>query len=285
MQYLLSLAAWVVLASPLTAAEPALAVAPFSANDAKKYQRSWAEHLAVPIEVKNSLGMKLVLIPPGQFQMGSPPGEEWHRPDEALHQVTLTRAFYMGTTEVTQGQWKAIMGRNPSFAVGDALPVDTVTWSEADTFCRKLTEKEGTKYRLASEAEWEYACRAGTTTPFHTGATISTDQANYNGKFTYGKGTKGLFRESSTKVGSFPPNAWGVHDMHGNVWEWCADWYSEYPKHAVRDPTGPAEGDRRIIRGGCWINFPAVCRSANRGKIVPRSWNFHTGFRVVRELK
>jgi formylglycine-generating enzyme required for sulfatase activity len=230
----------------------------------------------------NSLGMRLSLIPPGQFVMGSPPEEEWHREDEIQHRVTLTKAFYMGATEVTQGQWKAVMGENPSFFTGDALPVETVTWEQAAEFCRRLSEKEGTLYRLPTEAEWEYACRAGTTTPFHTGNTISTDQANYDGNYTYADGKKGIFRESTIRAGSFAPNPWGLHDMHGNVWEWCADWYREYPKDAVTDPKGPTEGQARVVRGGTWINFPAVCRSANRGKTVPMSWNFHFGFRVVR---
>jgi len=274
-----------VSAYPAAGADPALAVSPFSAAEAKSHQRVWAEHSGVPVEVTNSLGMKLSLIPPGQFMMGSPPGEEWHRPDEVLHRVTLTKAFYMGATEVTQGQWKALMGKNPSFFTDDALPVETVTWEMATEFCRKLSDKEQTQYRLATEAEWEYACRAGTTTPFYTGETISADQANYDGNRTYASGKKGVFRESTTEAGSLPPNPWGLYEMHGNVWEWCADWYGEYPKVKTRDPTGPANGDRTVFRGGCWINFPAVCRSANRAKVAPVSWNFHLGFRVVRILE
>ncbi len=271
-----------VLMKTAAGAEPAPAISPFSADEAKTHQRAWAEHLNLPVLVTNSVGMKLTLIPPGQFVMGSPQDEEWHRPDEILHRVTLTKAFYIGATEVTQGQWKALMGENPSFFTDDAFPVETVTWEQAAEFCRKLSEKERGKYRLATEAEWEYACRAGTTTPFHTGNTISPGQANYDGNRTYAGGKKGVFRESTIKCGSLPPNAWGLHEMHGNVWEWCADWYGEYPNGETRDPTGPRTGDRRIFRGGCWINFPAVCRSANRAKVVPRSWNFHLGFRVVR---
>jgi formylglycine-generating enzyme required for sulfatase activity len=239
-------------------------------------------HLGQRVQITNSLGMKLSLIPPGQFLMGSPPKEEWHRDNETLHRVTLTKAFYMATTEVTQAQWKTLMGTNPSFCTGDKLPVETVTWQQAVEFCRKLSDKEGTKYRLPTEAEWEFACRAGTTTPFHTGETISTEQANYDGNYTYAGGEKGVFREETTDVGSFAPNAWGLHDMHGNVWEWCADWYGEYANGDATDPTGPAQGEERVLRGGTWINFPAVCRSANRGKAVPLSWNFHFGFRVVR---
>jgi formylglycine-generating enzyme required for sulfatase activity len=191
----------------------------------------------------------------------------------------------MGAAEVTQGQWKALMGKNPSFFDDDTLPVDTVAWPEAMEFCRKLSDKEeGVSYRLPTEAEWEYACRAGTVTPFHTGATISTSQANYHGGYTYGNGRKGQYRETSTAAGTFAPNAWSLYDMHGNVWEWCADWFGDYPSSEATDPTGPPEGERRVVRGGCWINFPAVCRSANRGSTVPVSWNFNFGFRVVRVL-
>ncbi len=284
MRYVCACLLLFVLMHPAAGAEPAPAVSPFSPAGAKAHQRAWAEHLGLPIQVTNSAGMKLLLIPPGQFIMGSPQDEEWHRPDEVLHRVTLTKGFYMGATEVTQGHWKAVMGKNPSFFTGDDLPVETVTWDQAAEFCRKLSEKEQKPYRLATEAEWEYACRAGTTTPFHTGEMISPDQANYDGNRTYAGGRKGVFRESTAKAGSLPPNPWGLHEMHGNVWEWCADWYAEYPKGEATDPAGPANGDRRIFRGGCWINFPAVCRSANRAKVAPVSWNFHLGFRVVRVL-
>jgi len=266
-------------------AEPTPAVAPLTAAAAQAAQRAWAEYLKQPVQRTDSLGVKLSLIPPGQFTMGSPKDEEWHRDDEVQHRVTMTKAFYLGSTEVTQRQWKALMGDNPSFFTdSDDLPVETVTWEQAMTFCRKLSAKEDASYRLPTEAEWEYACRAGTVTPFHNGETITTDQANYDGNNTYAGGPKGVFRETTTPAGSFATNPWGLHDMHGNVWEWCADWYGEYPASEVRDPTGPAEGDRRIFRGGCWINFPAVCRSANRAKVVPVSWHFHLGFRVVRDL-
>ena len=272
-------------ACPAFGAEPARANAPFPSDNAEAHQHAWAKHLGMPVQVTNSIGMKLSLIPPGQFSMGSPPEEEWHRDDEVLHRVALTNPFYLATTEVTQGQWEAVMGNNPSFCTGDDLPVETVTWEQAAEFCRKLSLKEGAEYRLPTEAEWEYACRAGTTTPFHTGATISTDQANYDGNYTYAGGRKGEFREATTAAGSFSPNGWGLHDMHGNAWEWCADWYGEYPQGDATDPTGPASGDRRVFRGGCWMNFPAVCRSANRAKVVPVSWNFHLGFRVARVLE
>jgi formylglycine-generating enzyme required for sulfatase activity len=274
-----------VLVYPASCDEPAPAVSPFSPEQAQTHQRAWAEHLGLPVKVTNSVGMKLVLIPPGQFVMGSPSGEEGRHDAEAQHAVKLTKAFYMGAAEVTQGQWKALMGKNPSFFTDKTLPVDTVSWKEAVEFCRKLSDKEkDVAYRLPTEAEWEYACRAGTITPFYTGATIGTAQANYHGGYTYGNGRKGEYRETSTAAETFTPNAWGLHDMHGNVWEWCADWFGDYPSVEATDPTGPREGQKRVVRGGCWINFPAVCRSANRGSTVPLSWNFNFGFRVVRVL-
>ena len=274
-----------VLAFPADGAEPRPAKFPLSTVQAKECQLAWAKSLDQRIETSNSVGMKLSLIPPGQFTMGSPPDEEWHRDGEVLHRVTLSKAFYIGTTEVTQAQWLALMGENPSFFEDEDLPVETVTWDQAAEFCRKLSDKEGQTYRLATEAEWEYACRAGTETPFHTGPTITPKQANYDGNHKYGNGPKGPFRETTTPGNTFAPNAWGLHDMHGNVWEWCADWYAEYPKGPATDPTGPSEGQRRIMRGGCWINFPAICRSANRASVPPVSWNFHLGFRVVRVVE
>ncbi len=275
----------ILLVLPTAGDEPERAKAPLTADQAKKIQQAWAQHLAKPVEVKNSLGMPFALIPPGEFSMGSPPTEEWHREDEVLHRVTLTKPFYMGTTEVSQKQWKAVMGTEPSFCVGDDLPVDSVTWDQAVEFCRKLSQQEGVTYDLPTEAQWEFCCRAGTTTPFSMGATVNTDQANYDGRKTYAGGRQGVFRDGTSQVGSLKPNAWGLYDMHGNVWEWCRDWYSEYPTESVTDPTGPASGERRILRGGCWVNFPAVCRSANRGKDGPTSWNFHLGLRVVQILK
>jgi len=265
-------------------AQPAPAVVPFPANEAKAVQKAWADFLNHPVRLTNSMGMGFSLIPPGSFVMGSPAKEEGRGAEEVQHHVTLTRAFYMSQAEVTQKQWKTLMGDNPSFFTGDNLPVDTVTWDQAVAFCRKLSEQESLRYRLPTEAEWEFACRAGTLTPFHTGPTIHTSQANYNGDFTYAGGRKGEFRETTTAADRFEPNAWGLHDMHGNVWEWCHDWHGPYAEGEVKDPAGPESGTYRVSRGGCWINFPAVCRSANRGKIKPVSWNFHLGFRVARSL-
>ena len=177
--------------------------------------------------------------------MGSPKEEKERKDDEIQHKVTLTKGFYMGVYTVTQEQWQEVMGNNPSHFKGEKnLPVEHVSWDDCQEFIKKLREKDKKPYRLPTEAEWEYACRAGTTTPFHFGETISTDQANYNGNFTYGNGKKGVYREKTTPVGSFPANAWGLHDMHGNVWQWCQDWYGDYPQKDVVDPQGPEKGER-----------------------------------------
>jgi formylglycine-generating enzyme required for sulfatase activity len=255
-----------------------------TAEEAKARQYDAGQQLEQPVEITNSLGMRFVLIPAGRFMMGSPPTEIDHGDAERPHEVVLTKSFYMGTTEVTQSQWTAVMKTNPSFLEGADLPVETITWAEAVEFCDKLSAAENVVYRLPTESEWEYACRAGTTTPFSTGTTIRSDQANYDARKTYGSGVVGQYREATTPAASFAANAWGLHDMHGNVWEWCADWFGEYPGGTVTDPLGAKKGDARVVRGGCWINDPAICRSANRGHTEPESWNFHFGFRVVREV-
>ena len=218
-----------------------------------------------PKNFTNSQSMKFVWIPPGSFVMGSPKQEKERFEDETQHKVTLTKGFYMGVYTVTQEQWKLVMGNNPSHFKGEKnLPVDMVSWNDCQEFIKKLREKDKKLYRLPTEAEWEYACRAGTITPFHFGETISTDQANYDGNFIYGTGKKGMCREKTTPVGGFPANAWGLYDMHGNVWQWCQDWYSDYPQKDVVDPQGAEKGDFRVLRGGSWSIHPEYGRSACR---------------------
>jgi hypothetical protein len=155
------------------------------------------------------------------------------------------------------------MGENPSQFKGEKnLPVTNVSWNHCQEFIKKLREKDKKAYRLPTEAEWEYACRAGTTTPFHFGETISTDQANFNGEIVYGKGKKGFCRKKTTPVDTFPANAWGLQDMHGNVFQWCQDWHGEYPEKDAIDPQGPKKGEVRVLRGGSWDIHPDICRSA-----------------------
>jgi formylglycine-generating enzyme required for sulfatase activity len=244
----------------------------------------------------NDVGMVFVWIPPGTFTMGCSRHELGHRPlFEAQHKVTLTKGFYMGKHLVTQEQWIKIMGKNPSTFTGEkGLPVDGVSWNDCQDFIKRLRRVDKRSYRLPTEAEWEYSCRAGTTTPFCSGNTITTDQANYDGNGIYeplslrgqGLGKKGEFRKKTTPVGRFPPNAWGLHDMHGNLCQWCQDWFGEYsPKDAV-DPLGPKKGEERTLRGGCWRDDPIFLRSAFRLACEPgsgKSENFGTGltgFRV-----
>ena len=231
-----------------------------------------------PKHVTNSIGMKFVWIPPGTFLMGSPANEQHREQGEIQHKVTMTKGFYMGVHLVTQEQWQAVMGNNPSRFKGEKdLPVEQVSWEDTQLFIKKLREKEKKVYRLPIESEWEYACRAGTITPFHFGDTISTDQGNYYGGNVYGNGKKGVERKQTTPVNRFPANAWGLRDMHGNVFQWCQDWYGNYPQKDLVDPQGPNAGKDHVMRGGSWNYNPQGCRSAYR-RFGYRS--DHCGFRV-----
>jgi formylglycine-generating enzyme required for sulfatase activity len=190
----------------------------------------------------------------------------------------------MGIHPVTQAQWKAVMGSNPSHFKGRHLPVESVSWDGCREFCSKLSEREGTAYRLPTQAEWEYACRAGATTPFYFGETIGTDQVNYDGDHPYGQGKKGEFRQKTTPVGTFPPNAWGLYDMHDNVFDWCSDWCGEYPSAESdnTDPQGVSTGLTRVMRGGGWSAYARRCRSADRGRSGPDDRFSCLGIRLAR---
>ena len=228
--------------------------------------------------ITNSIGMKLVWIPAGEFVMGTPSSEKGHHVHEGpQHRVQISKPFYLGVTEVTQEEYERVMGENPSQfreVLGkntSRFPVDSVTWDEAVEFCGKLSampteNKAGRAYRLSTEAEWEYACRAGTNTPFSFGFTLSSAQANFNGFHPYGRAPEGNFLQRPTVVGSYRPNAFGLYDMHGNVYEWCSDRYAKdyYKQSKVADPGGPAEGPYRVVRGGGWQAIAAVCRSGER---------------------
>ncbi len=239
---------------------------------------------SMPQEITNSQGMNFVLIPPGSFIMGSPEDEFQRSDNENPHKVTITRAFYIQTTEVTQEQWKKIMGDNPSKFTGcPKCPVDSISWHDAMAFIRKLNQLERTtKYRLPTEAEWEYACRANTDTPFYFGKFLSTDQANYNGNHPIPGSPKGINRNQTIPVGSFPENPFGLYDMHGNVYEWCQDWYGDYPTEPIIDPTGPETGYSKISRGGGMSSYARRCRSANRTKHLPDYVNFYIGVRLAK---
>jgi formylglycine-generating enzyme required for sulfatase activity len=243
--------------------------------------------------ITNTIGMKLVRIPAGEFLMGSPDSDEDALPHEKpQHRVRITQPFYLGATPVTQGQYRAITGTNPSYFQGsDDLPVEQVSWNDAIAFCNKLSEREGLKpfyqfgpgaqsgvegYRLPTEAEWEYACRAGSQTRFSFG-----DAPASLGQYAW------YFSNSGNKthpVAQKRPNAWGLYDMHGNVWEWCEDWYEAnyYANSPGADPLAPPQASDRVIRGGGWSINPQVGRAANRGGLAPGYRYEYLGFRAAR---
>ena len=217
--------------------------------------------------------LEMILIPAGKFVMGSPESEKGRSKGETQHEVTFTKAFYMGKYEVTQEQWESVMGNNPSIKIkGARLPVTNVSWNDCQDFIKKLNAKTNGGYRLPTEAEWEYACRAGTTTKYSVGDKITPKDANY--------------RDSKigepVAVGSYKPNAFGLYDMHGNVWEWCEDWYADYQAGAVTDPKGPATGERRVLRGGSFNFYVWNTRSSFRFNLSPTSRYLFYGFRLAR---
>jgi formylglycine-generating enzyme required for sulfatase activity len=229
--------------------------------------------------------MDFVLLPAGVFAMGSPEEEPERSDDETQHPVTLSQPFYMQTTEVTQAQWTEVMDENPSEfpECGGDCPVESVSWEEIQEFVQRLNDNEGgCEYRLPTEAEWEYAARAGTPTPFAFGNCLSTDQANYDGNWPYEDCPAGDYRDGPILVGSFPPNAWGLYDMHGNVAEWCLDWYDDYPPGEATDPAGPDSGYDRVVRGGSWWSDEGGCRSAVRDLKWPSHSDENLGFRLIR---
>ncbi len=239
-------------------------------------------------KITNTIGMDFVFIPPGEFVLGSPLTEPERRPDETPHVVVISTGYYIQTTEVTQGQWKQLTGENPSYfsQCGENCPVETVSWEDVQKFIDLLNRREGhNKYRLPTEAEWEYACRAGTTTPFSYGQCLSTDQANYNdlNDQTQYKGCPctNVKRGKTIPVASLASNPWGIYDMHGNVWEWCQDWMGEYPAGVSIDPAGSFSGEKRIYRGGGQNDRAGYCRSALRGQFMPYRRSGSLGFRLV----
>jgi len=193
----------------------------------------------------------------------------------------------MQTTEVTQGQWKAVMGNNPSYfkACGENCPVEQVSWYDSQEFIKKINQMGEGYYRLPTEAEWEYAARAGTRTPFAFGNCLNTDKANYDGNYPLTGCSKGKYREKTIPVASLGKNVWGLYDMHGNVWEWCNNWYGDYPDISVTDPGGPSSGSNRVLRGGSWDNNAQYCRSAKRDYYSPGYRYNDIGLRLSRTPK
>jgi formylglycine-generating enzyme required for sulfatase activity/serine/threonine protein kinase len=259
---------------------PALAVSPFDATMAAEHQQRWAELLQISARETNSIGMQLTLIPGGEFLMGSPDSDRDAGGDEKpQHRVQITQPFYLGTYEVTQTEYERVMGTNPSQfkRMVPPVPVEMVSWGDAQTFCQKLSSlaeerAAGRVYRLPTEAEWEYACRAGSASRFCFGddSTSLRDSAWLPGVY------------ATDPVGQRKPNAWGLHDMHGNVWEWCQDRYGPYEVASSSDPPGPSSGPSRVGRGGAWGSGSGSCRSASRYGFAPTNRSPVLGFRVAR---
>ena len=252
-------------------------------------QEAGAKKLEKPVKFTNSVGMSMVLIPAGEFQMGAPEDEEYGEADETLHRVRITQPFYLGACEVTQSQYAAVMGAEPwkgkkygpwvFVKEGPNHAATHVSRDDAEAFCRRLSKKERRVYRLPTEAEWEYSCRAGTTTAFQCGENESS-LAEYG---WYRENTYDVGERYAHQVGQKEPNAWGLYDMHGNVWEWCTDWFSYdyYDVSPVDDPPGPASGTSRVARGGSWGCDAFRCRSAYRSLLHADTRYDFVGFRVA----
>lgn len=260
----------------------------------------WASHTGedqyghyADLKIKNIV-QRMRWIEAGTFMMGSPETELGRYSDETLHQVTLTQGFWLADTTVTQALWQAVMESNPSYFKGDSLPVENVSWNDAQAFISQL--KTTLPIRLPTEAEWEYACRAGTSTSFSSGENISLTQVNYRGMWEFIPSATGFMnvvselllgrweeeaKHATTSVKSYPANPWGLYDMYGNVGEWCQDWYGAYPSDLQVDPQGIDLGERRVLRGGSWRDYGRVCRSANRSRRTPDCRGSNVGFRFA----
>ncbi len=265
---------------------PPPAIAPFDAAAARQHQETWSKHLGLPVETANSIGMKMQLIPAGEFTMGSPPGEG--KPDEhPQHPVRITKPFWIGAREVTVGEFRQFVNESGYTVTSegwktafpsqtDDHPVSGINWTEAKAFCDWLSKKEHKEYRLPTEAEWEYACRAGSAGKYCFG-----DDGAALGEYAWHSGNSG---SQTRPVGQKKPNPWGLHDVHGNAWEWCADWYGSdyYASSPTDDPQGPSSGADRVLRGGSWSYDPRSARSAMRGRLAPDDRDLNFGFRVAR---
>ena len=229
-------------------------------------------------------GMEFIWIEPGNFNMGSPDNESGRDDDETLHSVKLTQGYWLAKYEITQGQWEKVMGNNPSAfkSCGNNCPAEQISWDDVQQFIKKINTQGNGKFRLPTEAEWEYAARAGTRTPFSFGNNITPKQVNYDGNYPYGDKTKRLYRSKTVPIGSLPENKWGLHEMHGNVHEWVQDRYQNYPTGTTINPTGPSSGSFRVYRGGSWYGTSWSCRSADRDAYSTDNRHSSIGARLLR---
>jgi formylglycine-generating enzyme required for sulfatase activity len=267
-------------------------------DDRAGRRAEWAYEKTATVDVGGGVKMEFVLILPGTFRMGSPPDEQGHSAAEQQHVVRITRPFYLAKYPTTQEQYEAVTGTNPSHfsAKGGGkdqvagldtrrFPVESITWNAAATYCARMTKNDARRrtFRLPTEAEWEYACRAGTTTPYHFGSELNGKQANCHGQVPYGTDRKGPSLRRTTKVGSYPPNAWGLYDMHGNVYQWCEDYYGPYDRLPAQDPLQrkPQGNGVHVLRCGAWDLHATYCRAAYRDYLGPDAVNASVGFRVA----
>ena len=261
---------------------------PATAWDGKESVADYAKRAelepTLTLDLGDGVKLELALIPAGKFMMGSPATEEYRQSNEdPQHEATLSRAFYMGKNLVTQEQYKKVVGSNPANFRAPQNPVEVVAWDDAQEFCKKLSALSGKTIRLPTEAEWEYSCRAGSTTAFCFGDDDKqlADYAWYGSNPAVEGCPPGNSNNVSHPVGGKKPNAWGLYDMHSNLWEWCQDWYGKYLPGSMTDPQGPAQGTERIVRGGSWYGNSGNCRSAYRLRYIPTRRGGNVGFRVV----
>jgi formylglycine-generating enzyme required for sulfatase activity len=240
------------------------------------FVQQWTEDLGHGIQ------LDMLVIPSGSFQMGSP--HNYGNPDEHPQHFVMIKSFLMSKSLITQEQWKAVMVKLPPCRFkGDRLPVERVSWRDARKFCKRLSKRTGRDYQLPSETQWEYACRAGTRTPFSFGETLTVEAANFNGEHVFSEEPRGFYFHATSEAGKYPPNAFGLYDMHGNLWEWCADnWLDDYTS-SPRDGSSYQDKDSRyrVARGGSWHEPPTLCRSAARLRVLETDADEVMGFRVI----
>ncbi len=235
----------------------------------------------IDVKIINQI-QRMRWIKPGDFLMGSPDDEPYRYDYETQHEVTLSKGFWIADSTCTQGTWQSIMNSNPSKNIGAQNPIENISWHDCDKFIIKLNSLfKKLSFALPTEAQWEYACRAGTQTPFSFGINILPNQVNYNGEHPYLGQEKQLYRKKTIAIKSLPANQWGLFEMHGNVWEWCNDWFDNHPKGGIIDPVGPSEGSYKILRGGSAFSGAADCRSAARIKFHPDNNYYRHGFRII----